>query len=933
MVWFGLLGTLQVRIDDRELHVPAKQRVLLAALLLTPGQAVSAARMSELVWDGRPPSRAAVTLRSYVKRLRQVLGPSGRARIITTSNGYEIDAADDEIDIAQFDLQLRLGIAAGQSGAWQRAASLLDQAAALWRGSPLADIPCQALQLAEVPRLEEQRLQAIQWRIEAGLHLGKHDRVMPDLQSLTAEHPLHEPFHGQLMVALYRSGRQADALAAYRTARGILVSEIGVEPGPELQLLHERILASDRELLTAAGPEAASVSGQAPAPVRQLPPAVAQFAGRAAELKELDGLSGSTAGTVLALLDGTAGVGKTALALHWGHQVAGSFPDGQLFLNLNGFGPAGGPMTSAEAVSRVLQALQVPAARMPASFEGRVALYRSLLADRRMLIVLDNARDAEQVRPLLAGGAGCMVLVTSRFRLTGLVVLEGARSLTLSVLTWAEARQLVARRLGAESAAADPQATDQLIGACARLPLALAIATALIATRPGQSIDSVSRELTQAADSLDVLDAGEAAANLRAVFTWSYDGLTQSAARMFCLLAEHPGPEISTAAAASLAGTTVARARAALLELGRANLLSEQGGGRFAFHDLLRQYAAGQLSARHTSAERLAAGERMLDHYLHSATSAALAITPQRNITDLQPPATGTQPEHIASQDEAFAWFQAEHPVLMRVIAYAADAGADVHAWRLPLAMTDFHDRHGYWHDWAACQRLALAAAERLGDISAQSNAHRYIGRASFLIQQHDDALDHLTRALELRHQIGPPAAEAGIHLDLCRLHEHRGTPQKALDSAWRALDLYQAARQPVGVAFALDAVGLYHALLSRYPEALHYCERALKLATETGYKAAQAQAFESLGFIHLHMDRSDQAISCYQRSLEIYRELGDRYLVTTILSQLGDAHHAAGDPGAASQAWLEALAILEDLDHPDADDVRAKLAGPATRH
>jgi tetratricopeptide (TPR) repeat protein len=547
-----------------------------------------------------------------------------------------------------------------------------------------------------------------------------------------------------------------------------------------------------------------------------------------------------------------------------------------------------------------------------------------------MLIVLDNARDADQVRPLLPGGSGCMVLITSRAQLTGLVALEGARARTLGVLSRSEARQMVAQRLGAGRAAADQEATDLLADACARLPLALAIATALIATRPGHSISSVARELTQAAHGLDTLDAGEVTANLRTVIDWSYEALTAPAARMFCLLAEHPGPDIGVPAAASLTATGADQARDALLELVRANLVTEHGDGRFAFHDLLRQYAASRLKALHSPADRAAACYRVLDHYLQTATAAALVISPGRALPGLRPPSAGTQPEPIAGQDEAFAWLRTEHAVLMRVTTYAAEAGADAHACQIPRALTDFHDRTGRWHDWAAGQRIALAAAQRLGDIAAQASAHRYLGRACFHLQHHDQAVDHLTRALDLQHHLDQPAAEAGISIDLSRMHEQRGNHAEALQSAQRALALYEAIQHRVGVASALNSAGWYYALLGKYPAGLRYCERALEQAMEIGHPVIEAQAWDSIGFIHQHMTQPVQAISCHQRSAERLRELGDRHQLTRALHHLGDAHQAAGDHNAAIEAWAEALTILDDLHHPDADQVRAKIAAHA---
>jgi tetratricopeptide (TPR) repeat protein/transcriptional regulator with XRE-family HTH domain len=685
--------------------------------------------------------------------------------------------------------------------------------------------------------------------------------------------------------------------------------------------------AAAEGLLPAAG---AARKARQPIVPRQLPPAAPDFAGREAQLQSLHalltgGTSAEPRGTVVAVIDGTAGVGKTTLAVHWAHRVARSFPDGQLYLNLNGFGPAGGPLRPADALGMLLEALHVPSARLPVTLAGRTSLWRSAVAGRQLLVVLDNARNEDQVRPLLPGGADCVVVVTSRSRLTGLVALEGARSITLGVLSQSEARQLVAARVGPECAAADPVATDRLIGACARLPLALAIATALVATRPGRSVDTVARELADAACDLGALDAGEASASLRAVFAWSYKALTPPAARMFCLLAEHRGPDISVAAAASLAGIPAGQAAAAVTELARANLVSEYSNGRFGFHDLLRHFAARQLGELHSTEERRAAGRRMLDHYTRTATAAAQAITPERNLQVPGPPVLGALPERFDSQDEAFAWLRAEHAVLMRAIGYAADIGADDYAWRLPLALTDFHDRAGYWHDWAACQQIALSAAARLGDIAAQSNAHRYLGRACFYIQQ-QDALHHMNCSVQLRHQIGPPAMEAGIHIDIARLHEQRGNINEALRSAQQALGLYQAAQHRIGEAYALNAVGYFHALAGHYPDALRFCSQSLSLATETRDRRAEAEAWESLGVIHQRTGDPSQAIACYQRSLRLHRDLADRYLTTKLLTRLGDAYQATGDSNAATSVRIEALAILDDLGHPDADQVRADL-------
>jgi tetratricopeptide (TPR) repeat protein/transcriptional regulator with XRE-family HTH domain len=663
----------------------------------------------------------------------------------------------------------------------------------------------------------------------------------------------------------------------------------------------------------------------------QLPPDVPHFAGRAAELQELTRLAGERAGAgggpAIAIISGTAGVGKTALALHWAHQAAGSFPDGQIYLNLNGFGPAGVPVTPPDAVRQILEAMQVPAARIPSSLQGQVGLYRSLVFGRRVLVALDNAKDAEQVRPLLPGGAGCMAVITSRSPLAGLVALEGARPLALGVLTESEARLMVTERLGPSHAKADAAATDQLIGACARLPLALAIATALIATRPGQSVSTVAGSLGRTGSRLDALTTGDTTASLRAVFSWSYEALPPAAARMFRLLAEHPGPDISAAAAVSIAGLPVAGTQAVLDELTRTHLVSEHAPGRFAFHDLLRAYAAEQLRVADSPAERRAAGRRMLDHYLGTAKSAARALSPTRELPALEPAAAHVQPEDLAGEDQAMGWLRAEHQVLMRAITYAASEGLDSHAWQLPWVLTDFLSRDGHWQDWAASQRSALAAALRLDDVAAQAQAHRYIGRACSQLQDLDAAQDHLSRALELQRQLGNPVAQASASLDLAHLHEQRGNLAGALESAQLALSVYQSERYQLGEALALNNVGWYHALLGNYPEALRWCRQALKLCTQVGYTMGEGHSWDSLGFAHQNLGQSAQAITCYERALDIYRQLSVRYDEARVLSRLGDISHNAGDRSGARRAWQAALQILAELDHPDGDELRTKIA------
>jgi DNA-binding SARP family transcriptional activator/tetratricopeptide (TPR) repeat protein len=930
-MWFGVLGPLLVRDGDVVVGVPAsRQRVLLAALLVHAGKAVPADALAEVIWDGAPPVGAAITLRSHVSRLRRVLGPGAGARVLTRHPGYLLEAGDEEVDLLRFAALGRQGGAAVRAGAWARAWGLLSEALALWRGEPMADIPCAPLHREEVPRLEQMRLQAVEWRIDAGLHLGRQAELVPESQMLAARHPLREGFHAQLMLALYRCGRQAEALAAYQHARKILIEELGTGPGPGLRELHRRILTEDPAL---AAPESQTYAsgGFASATPRALPAGVRHFTGRAAELVRLSGLlgrSGAQAPATVAIsaISGTAGVGKTALAVHWAHQVTGHFPDGQLYVNLRGFDPSGTPVTPAEAIRSFLDALGVPPGRMPADFDMQAALFRSLLAGKRILIVLDNARNVEQVRPLLPGAPGCLVVVTSRCQLTGLAAAEGALLLMLDVLSPAEARELLARHLGAERVAAGSRAADELTGLCAGLPLALAITAARAAARPGFPLAALAAELHDARRQLDVLDAGDAVTNIRAVFSWSQVNLSAPAARMFRLLGLHPGPDFSAPAAASLVGVPVAHAQALLGELSRASLIAEHVPGRFACHDLLRAYAAEQASAADGDPGCRAAIDRMLDHYLHTAHGAVGLLYPARGALPLGAPCRGSAPESIAEYGHAWAWFDAECPVLIAAITFAARSGPDSRAWQLAWTLVEYLDRRSRLHDLAATQEAALAAAAAIGDLDAQGRTHRDLGYACGRLGAFGDARGHLRRALDIHLQLKDQAGQARVHYARARLSEMQDDHRGALGEAQEALKLYQAAGHLGGQARAFNAVGWYSALLGDHANALAHCGQAIFLLRELGDRAGEADTWDSLGYAHHQLGHHAEAVACYTRAVDAYRDLGDRSSQGMALIGIGETHRAAGNARAARGAWQQALVILDELHPPEARKLRAKL-------
>jgi tetratricopeptide (TPR) repeat protein/transcriptional regulator with XRE-family HTH domain len=778
-------------------------------------------------------------------------------------------------------------------------------------------------------------------------------RAIGDLECGRTTRPFRRSVR-QLAAALGLEGTAADEFASYALARPAIAggdaacppaAERGL-PGPARPGRRRRtgaVVNGQRPASARArAGRSAVLASRTDPPVRahlagrivprQLPAAVAHFVGRDGELATLtaalDGAGQGTPATlVITAIGGMAGVGKTALAVHWAQQRAGRFPDGQLYIDLRGFDPSCAPMQAATAVRRFLDALQVPAGRIPADLGAQIGLYRSVLADKRILIVLDNARDPEQVRPLLPGAAGCMVLITSRSRLTDLIALDGAIPLTVDLLTTREARELLVRRLGPARITSEQAAADELIGLCARLPLAVNIAASRAMAHPRAPLSSLAAELRDTRRRLDLLSAGTGTANLRAVFSWSCQAISSPAARMFRLLGVHPGPDISIAAAASLAATGPDQARRALGELTAAHLLTEHAHGRYRLHDLLRAYAAEQAQAASHRDDGHAAACRVLDHYLHTARAATLLVYPARDLSAPPAPAPGAVPEHLASDRHALAWFDGERQVLLAATALAANARFDTHAWQIPSVLAGYLERGGHWHDYAATQTAALGAAERAGDLAGQANARLLLGRACSRTGSHQQAQRHLRHALELYTALGDHAGQAHAHHSLGWTFGQQRRYREALQQARQALSLYRTAGHRTGQARALNTVGWYGSLLGMHQQALTYCQQALELHHELGNHDGEADAWDSLGHAHHHLRHSSDAIACYRSALRLFQKLGDRHQQADTLARLGDTYRAARQPHHARDAWQQALDILTDLHHPSVADIRTRLA------
>jgi DNA-binding SARP family transcriptional activator/DNA-binding XRE family transcriptional regulator len=807
-----VLGPLAAWRDGVRLPLGGpRQQAVLGLLALAPGSLVHRSAIVDMLWPGDPPATAVSAVQSHISRLRGLLnhppphdgrepadhelmprngGPvdgwqprdgglldhqrapgDGVGRLVSAGASYSLRAGPGELDLLDFGRLAEDARAARQAGDAAGACGLYERALGLWRGEPLAGVDLLAAHPGRAA-LAAQHTETVIEYAQLASTAGWHERALAALRALAAAEPLNERAHAQLMIALAGCGQQAEALRLFADLRARLDAELAMPPGPELAEAHLRVLRQDIPPPThggmprqGAGIANPAVGGGAPPVPRQLPAGVRHFVGRAEEIGKLSALAEEavlTAGTVvISAIGGTAGVGKTALALHWAHQVADRFPDGQLYVNLRGFGPSGTPATPGEAIRGFLDALGAPPERIPAALDSQAALYRSLLAGKRMLIILDNARDAEQVRPLLPGGPTCLVLVTSRRQLSGLVAAEGAHAITLDMLTEADAAAL----------------------------------------------------------------------------------------------------------------------------------------------------------------------HRMLGHYLHSARAADQQIYPsRRRPIGAEPPAAGTAPEPFADDTQALAWFEAEHQVLLAAIGLAAAEGFDACAWQLAWAMETFFFRRTLLHDWAATQRTGLAAARHLGDRNGQAWAHRGIASALTELGDYRDAHAQLRQAMILRRRLGDRAGQAQLFGDLSHLHQRQGWLRRALRTAQQALSMYRELGDRWGEAIALNYAGWTLGQLGDYRQMLAYCQQALVIMVAANDRQNTANTLDSVGYAYRHLGHHARAAACYRRAVHVYTEFGYRYPRAETLGYAGDAHLAAGDPLAARDAWQEALHILDELHHPDAGQLRAKL-------
>ncbi|SEQ67713.1 DNA-binding transcriptional activator of the SARP family [Lentzea xinjiangensis] len=906
---FRLLGPMEVRVGGSAVVLRAgKHRALLAALLLRPNRVVSVTELVEHVWGDTPPARGRGTLQTYMMRLRAALGDP--SLIETAADGYRVRVDPLAVDVHRFADAAARGRAAAASGDLTAARQAFAEALELWRGPVLSDVPSETLHSEHAPRLTELLMTVHEQRVDVELALGHHADLVPELFALTRDHPLRERFWGQLMVALYRGSRQAEALEAFRQLDRTLDEQLGIDPSPELRALHQAILVGSPEL---AAPVADRRQDRAPASPMRLPDDIADFTGRTRHVERISGLI--TGGSVpIVTLAGPPGVGKTTLAVHVAHLLRDRFPDGQLYVDLRGYA-LGPPADGLDVLSRFLRALGVPPDEIPPDADEQSTMLRSLLSGRRVLLVLDNASAPDQVRPLLPGTASCRVIVTSRDDLRGLIAMNGARTVPVDVFSPAESVALLSALLGEGDHA-------ELAQRCGHLPLALRVAAAYLAGRDDVTISGSPIEL-------------------------AYAALPPAPQRLFRLLSLVPGPDFTPEAASALADVD---AEGLLTVLAIANLVVPASApGRYRFHDELVRYAAAAREESDSPAEQQAAWTALLNHYARGVERCAELLYP--GIVRLPSPATGPVPR-IASSAEALAWLDAERPNLTAAIRHAALHGPAEMAWQLADALRGYLWIGQHVGEWLATARHGLRAAQASAHRPAEAAMHTNLGSLYLRLGDYGRSVEHHNRAIELYRELGDGDAEASVLNNLSLVHRRSGELGAAKEALVRCLEmlrspdsistgLYNLGQLAVELGEIDGAVehfsqalflapnadshtylGMALRLQGRLDEARVHLDRALEIGN---VPAGEAEALENLAALELASGDAESALSPASRALALVADGGDQQVATSVRITLGEVRRALADLDAAAALFEQALVTARRIGYASGE-VRALI-------
>lgn len=925
---------------------------MLAILLWALGQPVSADSLVDRVWGDNPPPKARGSLYSYIARLRgrlQHAEGSGMARLVSGSGSYTLQADPESVDLHRFRRLRAQARAIGDSGDQDQAFLLLRDADRLWQGEPLAGLSGNWVSRARAS-LEDERLAAALDRVAAGLRLGHHADLVREIADLVAEHPFVETLVGYLMVALHRCGRQAEALQTYRQARQRLVDELGTDPGPGLRDLHQRILRGDPEL--AARP-AVGWSAQT-GPPDNLPRDIPNFTGRAAEMRILiDTITATTTKTavVIEAIDGMAGVGKSTFAVHAAHQLRARFPDAQLHLDLHAHDASRGPLDPASGLDALLRLLGVTAERMPATLAERAALWRTQLAHRRALVVLDDAASPEQVGPLLPGAPGCLVMITSRRRFPGLA---GVHSLSLDVLSGDDAAALFTSIAGPQRAA-DTAAVAEITRLCGYLPLAIHLVASRLSHRPAWGVADLARRLSLAGDRVGEIHTENPEIGLS--FEVSYQGLTSDQQYLFRRMSLHPGPGFTTSVAAAATAASLAASGRCIDVLLDHHLLEEPARGRFRFHDLIAAYAR-DLAMRHDpEPERHLAVRRILDYYLATADQADRILYPHRDRLDVVVAHPAVDVSRLARADEAREWLDAELANLLSAARHAAEHQFPEHAALLPHVLAKFLQTQGHWEKALAAHGWAIRAWRALGDPRGEARALTDLGfiltrtgrYADALRQEHEalaisracnyrrgeaDALDHIgivywqssrfrdalachEHALTIWREVGDLHGQADALAHSAVSLWHIGSYGEAMRRFEQALAIYRDVADRQGEAKTLNNIADVQERLGAYDDALLHYQQALAVAQEVGDRQGEAVLLNNMGNVYQRLGRYAESLTGYRKALAIYRDIGDRRCEADALNNIGAAFQRTHHYGEAVIHHQKALVVAHELAEP----------------
>ncbi|MGW4115743.1 BTAD domain-containing putative transcriptional regulator [Actinosynnema sp. NPDC004786] len=933
---FEVLGMLRAVRGGGEVDLgAAKQRAVLAVLLLARNAPVGRDQIIEAVWGDNTPTSAVNLVQTYVAGLRRALEPSRARRapaelLTSVGDGYLLRVEPNAVDLDEFERGVAAAARLRAAGDLVAAATALDDALGLWRGEPLGGVVGLFAEV-ERGRLVERRVAALEERAELMLLTGRGAELVPSLTALVGEHPLRERGHGLLMRALCQAGRQAEALAVYREARRVLIEELGVEPGPELRKLQQAVLAGENpepepptrpiELRPAAAEPAPAIT---PA---QLPRASASLIGRDEELKRLDGLLAShPEGGLVLVVTGPAGVGKTALALHWAQRVREDFPDGQMYVDLHGYDPNQEPLGAGEVLSRFLRTLGVPSPDIPVTVEERSALFRTLIADRRMVVMLDNARGSTELLPLLPGPPSC-VLVTSRRRLVGLVAHAEARLVELDMLDLDASMAVVGRIAG--RAGEETAALRRLAVLCDGLPLALRIAAARLAVAPALRVAELVAELDDEHGRLAALGLEDEDSTVRAALDASRRALSPLPARLLALLGLHPGPDVTAFVAAAMARVRVGEAQRALDALTAANLLSVNEPGRYGAHDLVRVYMR-TLAAELPPAERHEATSRMLDFYLHCADLADGRLPVGRGSVRVAPEHVPAETPKLSGSAEAIAWLDAEQGNIIAAAELAAAPGSDpkwlVHAWQLPYTLSRFFWLRADRTTWLRTTEAALEAATTLGDPEARFVMLFNLGIALAQFQRMDESLARHRQALEVARASGDVNAQARALTTVADMLQGLGRVDESEASYREALEVSRAAGSRWAEANAHHNLGLLHLASRRYDEAKNRLRAAVTMYREVGEQCGESACHTDLAMVLLESGEGAEAVASARTALSVASAAASPYHQAMAHDRLATVFDRQELPGAVAH-WQRALALFTELGAPEADQVRERLA------